>query len=204
MVDVSKLAEAYREAESAIRSVEIITNKVPIPALNEMRYAGYHAIAFLLAGDYKQKEEEFGKSVSHCHRAYFDAQSFMLLSLYSRVKNIRDGLGEYLHFFPEMVGEPYSAKKAAVEKARAFLETLRTVRKDAQRWEKRDELYESCKPHIEACRAYIQAFESIREELCSKVDAAKAAEKKSSHSWWISAIIAIVGILTTIAAAALF
>lgn len=103
-----------------------------------------------------------------------------------------------------MVGEPYSAKKSAVEKARAFIETMRSVRKDALRWDKRGELFESCKPHIDACRVYIQMFESIREELCSKVDAAKAAERKSSHSWWITAIIGVAGILATIAVAALF
>jgi len=204
MADVSKLAEAYSAAESAIRSVEAITNKVPIPALNEMRYAGYHAIAYLLAAESRTREEEFEKTASHCRRAYFDAQSVLLLSLYARVRNIRDGLGSYLHFFPEMIGEPYSAKKIAVEEARTFIETLRSVKKDGNRWEKRGEEYATCKPHIEACRAYIQMFESVREELCSKVDAAKTAEKKNAQSLWIPVAVGIAGVLATIAAAVLF
>lgn len=198
MTDFSKLAEAYNEAEAAIRSVEVLTTRAPIPALNEMRYAGCHAVALILTRDESKRNEELSKTISHCRRAYFDAQSVLLLTLYARVKNIREGLGLYLHFFPEMVGPSYWPKKEAVEQARTFIETLRSVKEDSTRWEKREELYEMCKPHIEACRAYIQIFEAIREELCSKVDAAKKQEKDDSRSRKINLLIGIAGVIATI------
>ncbi len=141
MASLSDLAEAYREAEAAIRSVEVCTSRMPIPALNEMRYAGYHAIACLQEKDARVREEEFARTISHCRRAYFDAQSVLLLTLYARVKNILEGLGAYLHFFPEMVGNEYAAKKLAVERARVFIEKLRSVKKDERRWELRGEWF---------------------------------------------------------------
>lgn len=200
MAGLSSLAEAFRDAEAAIRKVEVFVNKVPVPALNEMRYAGYHAIRYLLAEEH-QRAEEISKTISHCRRAYFDAQSFLLLTLYTKVKNIREGLGEFLHFFPKMVGPDYSAKKAAVQEARDFIENLRIIKKDKSRWEKRDEECTACAPHIEACHAYILMFESVREELCCKVDGAKGARNRNIVMALVGALIGVVG---TVVAAALF
>lgn len=205
MSDYSKLSEAYNEAEKAILEFETSTGEFPVPALNEMRYAGYHAIKSLLVQRDEDKDEEVGKSVSHCRRAYFDAQSFLLLILIARVKNIREGLGAYLHIFPEMVGDSYGPKKRAVEDAYNFVKDLRERKKEGgtDRWSQRQEWYEECKPHIGACRAYIQMFESIREELCSKVDEAKRKEEQQTRWRWITAILTLVGIFVAILVAIL-
>lgn len=100
MSGVRDLEEAYHEAEEAIRRVEVYTKKVPVPAVNEMRYAGYHALRHLIVEEDGEKEREREKAISHCHRAYYDAQSFLLLILCSRALNIRRGLGNHLHFLP--------------------------------------------------------------------------------------------------------
>lgn len=97
--ELSVLEKSYREAEEAIRTVEVHTGKLAVPALNEMRYAGYHALQCLLAKDDISRHAACSKAISHCRRAFFDAQSLLLLFFYSRVLNIRKGLGNYLHFF---------------------------------------------------------------------------------------------------------
>lgn len=197
MVDYAELREAYREAEKAIREVEVVAKKVPVPALNEMRYAGYHAIAVNLAESAEAREEEARKTVAHCRRAYFDAHSMLLLLLYTEVQNIRKALGKHLHFFPEIIGAAYVDKKEAVLNARKFIERLHSVKDDKQRWEARNEIYQACKPHVDACRAYIDAYETVREELSAKVEAAKRAEKH----WLIGILLTILGILVAIAIA---
>lgn len=202
LMDFSELREAYREAEKAIRSVELVAKKVPVPALNEMRYAGYHAIALNLAESAAVREDEYRKVVAHCRRAYFDAHSMLLLLLYAEVKNIRDALGEYLHFFPEIVGDAYSAKKEAVVNARKFIENLHSLKQDQQRWAARDEMCAACRPHVEACKAYIDTYEAVREELSSRVDEAKRNRRSRIVTTLLSLLSILVAILIAVAAKA--
>lgn len=202
-MDMQDLAEAYWEAESAIRAAEVCMNKMPVPALNEMRYAGAHAVSAHVQSDERIRERELQAAVNHCKRAYFDAQGFLLLYLYGRVKNIRDVLGCHLHFFPEMVGPDYQKLKKDVVEARRFIEELRVVKQDSGRWEQRMQFCRMCEPHIKACKAYIAAFELIREELCSKVDAAREKDRRSRLALWMTVGATIIGVVASVLVAVL-
>ena len=186
------LEEAYREAEEAIRRVEVCAKRIPVPAVNEMRYAGYHALKYLTTEEGKEKSREWEKAIDHCHRAYYDAQSFLLLILYSKVLNIRKGLGEYLHFFAEMSGDSYREMKKKLVLARRFIEGIEKSRSNSTEWEKRAEFFRQCEPHVQACYEYVLAYEDIQEELCCKVDEAKRKERRDKIILWSSVSAALI------------
>lgn len=197
-MDISDLAEAYKEAENAISLAEKHTLMMPEPALNEMRYAGSHAVSCMLAKDKDTFQQELTAAIMHCRRAHFDAQSVLLLYLFNKVKNIREGLGVYLHFFPEMVGSEYDKLKGDLIPALGFIETVSSVKEDTMRWEKRGELNNACQPHIKACSAYINAYERIEEELCSKVDDAKRCDESEKRRARKATILTYVGLGLTL------
>ena len=56
---------AFKQAESAIKSAEHAGEDLPIPCINELRYAGYHHIRsdqFFADGFHEKAEEEMRKA----------------------------------------------------------------------------------------------------------------------------------------------
>ena len=66
----------YRRAERAIKRCDSLANAVPTPALNQLRYAGYHILVAILAdkaGDAAKTARELLEAEEHCRRAWLDA-----------------------------------------------------------------------------------------------------------------------------------
>lgn len=66
----------YRRAERAIKRCDSLANAVPTPAINQLRYAGYHilvAVSADKAGNAEKKKQELLKADEHCKRAWLDA-----------------------------------------------------------------------------------------------------------------------------------
>ena len=67
-----KFRDEFARAERLIKDVEEFCDEVAIPAINELRYAGFH-ISGAIVGDASQPEEELEKAILHCHRSIYDA-----------------------------------------------------------------------------------------------------------------------------------
>lgn len=66
----------YRRAERAIKRCDSLADAVPTPAINQLRYAGYHilvAISADKAGDSARTMQELLEAEEHCRRAWLDA-----------------------------------------------------------------------------------------------------------------------------------
>lgn len=66
----------YRRAERAIKRCDSLADAVPTPAINQLRYAGYHipvAISADKDGDVAKMEQELLEADEHCTRAWLDA-----------------------------------------------------------------------------------------------------------------------------------
>lgn len=98
MGGVRDLEEAYHEAEEAIRRVEVYTKKVPVPAVNEMRYAGYHALRHLIVEEdgEKAREREGNFPLSPCllRRAKLSPSNFVF-----KGSQYPQGTGQLFAFF---------------------------------------------------------------------------------------------------------
>ena len=70
------LKRHYRRAERAIKRCEQISYAVPTPAINQLRYAGYHILVATTDEqheDFKSRDANLQKAESHCIRAWLDA-----------------------------------------------------------------------------------------------------------------------------------
>ena len=66
----------YRRAERAIKRCDSLADAVPTPALNQLRYAGYHILVAISAdkgGDAAKTAQELLEAEEHCRRAWLDA-----------------------------------------------------------------------------------------------------------------------------------
>jgi len=72
-IDLQKLKAHFRRAERAIKRCERVTLAVPVPALNQLRYAGNHLLKALTAEEEVVVANETGKAELHTKRAWFDA-----------------------------------------------------------------------------------------------------------------------------------
>ena len=67
------LQKRFAEAESFIKEVELCGPELPVPAINELRYAGHHLLKALVISDQDEFRKELGEVEDHCHRAMYEA-----------------------------------------------------------------------------------------------------------------------------------
>lgn len=60
----------FAEAEAAIKEVELEQAELIIPAVNELRYAGYHISKYI---NEPEAIDELDRAIGHCKRARYDA-----------------------------------------------------------------------------------------------------------------------------------
>lgn len=77
---------AFEEAEYYIKIVEAVDGEVVIPAINELRYAGFHLTRLLTAESEEERESQCRSAISHCRRAAYEALDAGLVFLTEKVK----------------------------------------------------------------------------------------------------------------------
>lgn len=211
---ISTLRSVFCEAEKEMHKVENDAQRTPIAALNELRYAASHILSYMES----RECDELHQATQHCKRAYYDSQRFLLLYLIRKVQAIRDGMGEYLDIFVELVnkasgrGTYYEIKKriAAAEK---YTLSLAQIKQDSKRWNNREAYYQECLPHIKALKEFIDLYENLREEfmaVCRKesakkqeqIEAKRLTEQREARKFWLMVIGLVIGLPS--AAAAIF
>jgi len=73
VLTIDLIKRHYRRAERAIKRCEMIALAVPTPAVNQLRYAGNHALKAMTAIDADLQRQELEDAERHCKRAWFDA-----------------------------------------------------------------------------------------------------------------------------------
>ena len=179
---------AFKQAESAIKSAEHAGEDLPIPCINELRYAGYHHIRsdqFFADGFHEKAEEEMRKAIRHTERAHFDISEFYV-SIYSeKVKVIIGSYRGYEYLAARHIPN-YSGHIETIHEIGNFLETLHTLDKASPNY------VEHCKFICRKLKDFIAAFRSVEGALLSEI-AEKESGKKIS---WIQCLVsAIIGFL---------
>lgn len=68
-----KISDLYNTAEQFIKEVEICQPELPIPAINELRYAGHHLLKGLVESDEGEALKSIADAEDHCNRAQYEA-----------------------------------------------------------------------------------------------------------------------------------
>lgn len=89
-IDLQKLKAHFRRAERAIKRCERVTLAVPVPALNQLRYAGNHLLKALTAEEEVVVADETGKAELHTKRAWFDAFDSIAAAQLDAIRSFAD------------------------------------------------------------------------------------------------------------------
>ena len=70
---IQNLELSFNQADSLVKEVEDFIGEAGIPALNEMRNAGYHLAHSILLDDCKFCDNQITSATNHCKRACYEA-----------------------------------------------------------------------------------------------------------------------------------
>ncbi len=83
------LKDLFKLAEQYAKEVEMLRSEVQIPAINELRYAGYH-ILNAIDDEETVSEVELLKARSHCHRAMYEAVESGIMFCLDEIKDFQE------------------------------------------------------------------------------------------------------------------
>lgn len=84
--DYRRLRDEYDTADKVMKEVQAFVDEAGIPAINELRYAGYHLLNTIIpANGEGLPHEELTRAVNHCKRATYEASEMGLLTAFDKV-----------------------------------------------------------------------------------------------------------------------
>ena len=107
---IRDLCADFEKADTLVQKVKVISGEEAVPAVLQLRYAGYHLAQWILT----QKDETLDKARAHSKRSVFDAARHGILFCSLAIKKYRDMYGGDI--LPETVSG-YSEKMLKVQKA---------------------------------------------------------------------------------------
>ena len=84
--DYRRLRDEYDTADKVLSEVQAFVDEAGVPAINELRYAGYHLLNTIIpANGEGPPHEELTRAVNHCKRATYEASEMGLLTAFDKV-----------------------------------------------------------------------------------------------------------------------
>ena len=145
----------FKKAEKAVKEVEYIHTELTMPAVNELRYAGYHVSNYL---ENTELTDELNRAVGHCKRAIYDAYEASILYNIKEFRAFKEDYGKIV--ISEVLAD-YSELHFRVT---SILEFFQSIDKETK-----DEHYAACKQYHLELRDIIKKLDSVREELNKKI-----------------------------------
>lgn len=185
-VQVAELARLYGQAEEKIKLVENLSQELSIPAVNELRYAGYHMVQYLSSNG--EPEAELRKAQNHCKRAIYDAVEAGITHQLEMIRMFQQDFKSLIlsDFIPD-----YPALQKQIKSARDLILSPKAERAD------RAAYYEECVAHLENLRAGLDKLDEHREELLKRL---KIGNRSAILHWSMltaTLIAAVVGAVFT-------
>lgn len=179
-VGLRSVRDLYAKAEQRLKVIEARGKSgLEIPSVNQLRYAGYHILAYVVDGQTPDLE----KAKGHCQRAIYDAYE-MELSFYIDVFKefsdefndlpVADTVPEYLQWL----------------EAHQEAQTLVRSRRQA---DGRESYYAQLEPHIEALSAIERHLPPAREQLARKRAINERNERFARVGIWLAAAAVVLG-----------
>ena len=178
----NELVSLFRLAEEKIKLVENINQELSIPAINELRYAGFHMTQYLAGGE--GAAEQLAKAENHCKRAIFDAVEAGVTHQLEVIKQFQFDFR--LLIISEVVPGYSEIQEQANEARNLILEPRKP--------EERAAYYEKCSEHLENLRKAQKKLDLHREDL---LKALQRVNNQSFNKWigvgsFIACVIAAV------------
>jgi hypothetical protein len=145
----------FKKAEKAVKEVEYIHAELTMPAVNELRYAGYHVSNYL---ENTELLDELNRAVGHCKRAIYDAYEASILYNIKEFRAFKEDYGTVV------ISDVLTDYTNLHYRVTTILEFLRSIDKETK-----DQHYEACKQHHQELKDIVIKLDSSREELNKKI-----------------------------------
>lgn len=180
-----RLFDSFRRAENAVKAAEHAGEPLPVPCINELRYAGFHHIASdkaLSRGDVSSALEEMRKAVRHARRAEFDVAEFYIAVYSEAAKDVMTAYKGYEYLAARHIPD-YARHVRTLNAIGDLLDNTHVLDKESADYSER--CYRICRE----LKAFIDAYRSVEPALLSEI-ADKEAGKRLS---WRQCALGIFG-----------
>ncbi len=203
---IETVNKAFEQAEIRIKRYERISLSVLIPAVNQLRYAGYHILQSRNNNTGDCANNHLCKALGHCQRASYDAVECSLselLGFFNRFSKAGYPYDAIQKIFPKY--EKWKPKLLAYKELLLTTREINTLTEDhlkaldkAIRWLIIARLLLSdVIDKLDAERAKVDAENALK-ELEAKTNTEKAQKQREDRRYYISIALAFLGILLTI------
>lgn len=155
MDDIQQLTKLYQEAEEILKEIERDTQEgLVVPAINELRYAGFHLLRSLNSDDPRKRAAELTSAESHAKRAIFDAVEVGVLDKMGTIKRFQN---DYRLVAISDVVPSYIDKVSTIRKIQQLV--------NKYNMHNRADHYEECMDYYRQLGDMVDVFEDARPEL---------------------------------------
>lgn len=182
--DYSKL---FSDAEVQIKKTEILDKEIVIPAINQLRYAGYHIAQWIK----NNKETEINKAINHCKRAYYDGKEVGLIFLLEKIQQFNDDFSKNPITMSVLPDYP-----KIIVRAQNAADSLENVKKN--HYQTRYEIYKTCDQYYEELKNIIKELKVAEPIIVNQTQEKNRIEIKDTRRFIISTAISLIVILITI------
>lgn len=164
--------ELFRQAEAQVKVVENLRNALVVPAINQLRYAGYHVLAAITNqqsdcydedgcfndSQHDDDNDDIKKAKCHCLRAIYDASEIGVSYCIDRINKfkidyentqITDIVQDYLDILADTKEAQTTLNSASMKKSR-------------------HEYAQACQEHVTVLAAHLDKLDLARVELNKK------------------------------------
>lgn len=168
---ISDLRALYDTADKFAREVAEFRSEIPIPAYNQLRYAGYHLLQALDDSGSISSNEQLRRAVSHCERAMYEAAEAGIISVLYSIDQFRkdykdivvkDVVDDYASIVvqarkaQDLLARGRSDQMSSSERASCYMETFRQLRDASEMLEaSRDDLNAKLSEQVRDRRRFI-------------------------------------------------
>ena len=183
-LNIAYYRQLYEDADEFTREVAEFRESIPIPAHNELRYAGHHLLQALDDDGTIADQEQLRRACTHCERAMYEAAEAGIISL---LVSIRQFQKDYKDIVIGEVVPTYSDCKASARRAQELLTSGRSKEITAT---------STASEYMRAFRELRKASDSL-EDARDDLNAKLAYQKRGARRFLTTTIIALLGVCVT-------
>lgn len=192
-IENTELANLFDEAETAIKTVENVNHILPIPAVNELRYAGRHLID---AGISKEPDLEIDKAKRHCKRAIYDACDINLnyhLDVFDLYKNefSEIAISDVIPKWHDMLESYHNIQDEMSKLSKVVTKEKHTTK---QEYSVRDDKYKLVSEYSDKLQQINRKLDLARDDLIKKT----RSQRKEDIKWFILVLLSFAAIIAAI------
>lgn len=183
---IDDVVALFHEAERELKKIERVNDELPIPPVNELRYAGNHLARAWAAHNRDEAvvcNEEIDKAARHCQRSIYDAHEVGIQFYLKRIQMFQE---EYRNVPVVTILKNYPDLRVEANEANEHIQIVA----ERHRGE-RDGYYNECREHYNKIKRVAEVLDAARDDLNVQI----SQDIRATRRWRIGVGVAVFGTL---------